>query len=254
MTDEPSGTTRAVQPPSVTHEGTERMDASVSVVTTQLKIAIGVATVTLLAFVAWALFAKVTTSTTLTGTVVPPTGFTAVAAPAEGFISELDAKSGDAVSEGQVLGRLAVGGRLVDITSPISGTVAEVIVGKDSDIARGDVIVVLTPNGSSRALLAFPDAADVEPLVPGQSAVLQVPPCQPLTATVATVFALPATKDEVGRQLGVPGLASALMTDAIGFPVSIPVPDSWCPELELGAFGEATVTTGSTPAISFLIP
>lgn len=245
---------RTVQPPTVTHEGTERMDASVSVVTTQLKIAIGVATVTLLAFVAWAFFAKVTTSTTLSGTVVPPSGFASVTAPAEGFISALNIKVGDTVAAGQVLGTLQFVNRSVDLTAPISGTVTEVIVGQDNDIGRGDVVAVLTPQGSTRAFLAFPDATAVESLVPGQQAVIQVPGCAPLTASVETVFGLPATRDEVSRQLGVPGLATAVMSSRIGFPVSIPVPASWCPDLELGAFGQATVTTGSIPAISLLAP
>jgi multidrug efflux pump subunit AcrA (membrane-fusion protein) len=230
------------------------MDASVSVVTAPLRIAITVATVTLVAAIVWAFFAQVTTSTTLQGTVVPPSGFISVTTPDEGFLISVAVRPGDDVKAQQTIATFQARSGPMVLRAPVDGSVAEVLSGPNSDLSRGEVVAILGPDSNARAFLAFPNATDVESIVPGQKAVVTVPGCPTYTTEVQAVLGLPATEEQVGRQLGVPGLASTLMDGDVGFPVRLPVPNDWCPTLSLGAFGSATVTTGSVPAISFLRP
>ena len=76
---------------------------------------------------------------------LPAEGKAFVAAPIPGVILEIKVKVNETVQSGQVVAAMEAMKMANDLRSPIAGIVEEIRAGKGTEVAAGDVILVISP-------------------------------------------------------------------------------------------------------------
>jgi multidrug efflux pump subunit AcrA (membrane-fusion protein) len=186
----------------------ESLDERVPVVRGPAWLGLLLAALAIAGLIAWAASGHVEVSVDGTGVVMSSPLPEEVQAPVAGTVVEAPPAAGSAVRAGEVLARLAAGGRTPTVVRAVSsGTIVDSSVAAGSVVQRGMTMARVEPEGSARRAYLYVPLDDGSGLRPGQEAL--VTPAGPqqqqdsfIEGHVVSVQDVTATPERLDQVLG----------------------------------------------------
>ncbi len=142
------------------------------------------------------------------GMVVPANGFIEVGAALQGTVGEVSVQPGDTVKAGMIVARMRTEAGLdVDVTTPVDGRVATVLVRAGSVTDRGTALLTIEPAGSVLQVVGYLPAGPGKRVIPGMKVHVglgSVPPAQygMLQGVITAVSPVPVSAERVVLVVG----------------------------------------------------
>ncbi len=166
----------------------------------------------IVAAVVWTLFARAPQTVSGMGIILPATGYTEAGVTVDGVVTATEVEPGDEVNAGQSLAQVDSGGKSVTVSSPVTGTVVDVVARPGRQTRAGQPLVILLPAGVGSLTRAFLPAQQAESVTSGMETLIS-PANAPrgqygsIVGHVDVVAPAPVTRE---RLLAVTGDNSAL--------------------------------------------
>jgi hypothetical protein len=191
----------------------EELDKMIQVTNLRGWIALGGITLVVVAGLVWSILGSIPTVVKANGVLVRQDGVQEIQLSEAGQISEFSLKPGDAVKEGQVLGKFrAESGAEKPLTSPFTGTVLEVLVSNNTPVKAQSPLARVEQDGKPLKTILLMSLADGKQIKPGTKVQLSPTTVRPeehglLLGTVSYVSQLPVSAESLLKS---PELAAAL--------------------------------------------
>ena len=174
----------------------------------------------IVAVIGWTVFGQAPTVARGRGFIIPPEGLYDIGVDEEGTVTELLVDVGDEVSADQVVARLSTTeGKVVDVTSTVSGKVLQLLAKPGSFDLYGKPIATVEPFSDTLEVAAFIPAASGVSTTTGMQAFVS-PASAPaaeygsITGTVTAISPAPVDEDRVALVVGNNRALIGLLTES----------------------------------------
>ncbi len=206
----------------------EELDKMIQVTNLRGWIALGGVMLIVVAALLWSILGSLPTVVKATGVLVRQDGIQEIQAPPEsGLISQFSLKPGDAVKEGQVIGKFkADTGPERSLTSPFTGIVLEVLVSNNTPVKPQSPVARIEQDTKPLKTILLMSLADGKQIKVGTKVQISPTTVRPeehglLLGTVSYVSQLPVSAESLLNQLKSNELVAALSSSGPAIEVDV---------------------------------
>jgi biotin carboxyl carrier protein len=187
---------------------TERVEQRLQVTSPRMWLALIGFVVLIAAGVVWGVLGRAADQVAGVGIILPSEGLFDVAAPDSGTVQGVPVRTGDQVTEGQLLvSLLHLDGTSVEVQSAIDGTVVSLLVKRGSFVTAGAPVAIIEPLDSDLLAVLYVGASDGKQVEPGMRAFIAPSTTQAsqygsMVGTVAEVSSLTVGAEQLSVTLG----------------------------------------------------